>query len=176
MRRSDIHSMKGCTCDCCEERRARHRAHYERLKADPEKLRRQREAVRRWAQSPEGREYHRAYKQAGRYREGQRAYRASGRGRELNRAAKERFLASPKGQDARRRDDAARRAREADKPKLAARKAVAKAIACGKLVRPAACRCGAPGPLEAHHHRGYARKLRLDVVFLCRDCHRAEEA
>lgn len=166
------HLRRGCTCKRCEARRRYER---ERLR-DPGLRARAREATKRWRESERGREYHRAYKQREDCRTQSRAYERSERGREVHRAAKARYDASPKGSEARRRQDAARRSREADREKLAARKAVNKAIRAGKLTRPETCRCGRPSPLEAHHHRGYAREHRLDVVFLCRDCHRQEDA
>jgi hypothetical protein len=50
-----------------------------------------------------------------------------------------------------------------------------KAERAGKIVRPSACsRCDKTGKIEAHHHNGYAREHRLDVVFLCEPCHKAE--
>jgi hypothetical protein len=59
--------------------------------------------------------------------------------------------------------------------KAAARRALHRAIAAGKVVRPAACQgCGAQGHLEAHHHRGYEREHRLDVLWLCARCHGEE--
>lgn len=51
-----------------------------------------------------------------------------------------------------------------------AREAVARAIRTGRLTRPSTCsQCAGPGPIEAAH-QDYAR--RLDVVWLCRSCHR----
>lgn len=156
--REHMRRTRGCACADCDLKRQR---------------------TREWARSEEGRAYHRAYKQTDRYKAQQAAYAASGRGRDLKIAAKKRYHQSEKGRAARQRDDAARRAREADREKLAARKAVHKAKVAGRLAVPEACQgpCARPGlPLEAHHHHGYAREHRLDVVFLCRDCHRAEEA
>lgn len=58
--------------------------------------------------------------------------------------------------------------------------AVRKAIAHGILTRPDYCSaCGViPGKNEygrskihAHHYLGYAPMNRLDVVFICEDCH-----
>lgn len=54
--------------------------------------------------------------------------------------------------------------------KARAHDAVKIAIASGRLVRPLACqRCAAAKPLHAHHH-DYTKPL--NVVFVCRDCHR----
>jgi len=53
---------------------------------------------------------------------------------------------------------------------LAARRAVARAIARGELERPERCeRCGKRGPVEAHHE-DYGKPL--DVTWLCPGCHR----
>lgn len=54
----------------------------------------------------------------------------------------------------------------------AARAEVARAVRSGRLVRPKACQdCGREGtPIEGHH-LDYARPL--EVIFLCRPCHRA---
>ena len=54
--------------------------------------------------------------------------------------------------------------------------AVREAIAAGRLPRPrdVACTgCGAQAA-EYHHHKGYAPEHRLDVVAVCRSCHRRE--
>jgi hypothetical protein len=48
------------------------------------------------------------------------------------------------------------------------------AIRTGRLVKPTACQsCERAVWLDAHHHLGYAEEHRLDVVFLCRRCHKA---
>lgn len=50
---------------------------------------------------------------------------------------------------------------------------VHKAVARGELERPDTCStCATPGPVEGHHHLGYAHPL--EVLWLCRPCH--EEA
>jgi hypothetical protein len=61
---------------------------------------------------------------------------------------------------------------------VAAHRAVERALAAGRLVRPEECECcGAPGDdpvvgaIEAHHHLGYAPEHHLDVQWLCRLCH-----
>lgn len=58
----------------------------------------------------------------------------------------------------------------ADHPeRQAAHKAVARALASGKLRRPDACtKCGRTCRPQAHHE-DYAR--RLDVIWLCSQCH-----
>jgi hypothetical protein len=56
---------------------------------------------------------------------------------------------------------------------LRARNAVARATRDGKLDRPNQCSgCGAACKPEAHHHNGYDDEHALDVVWLCRPCHR----
>lgn len=50
--------------------------------------------------------------------------------------------------------------------------AVNRAIRRGSIVRPLTCsKCNQPGPVEAHHD-SYAPDKWLDVVFLCRSCHK----
>jgi len=73
--------------------------------------------------------------------------------------------------------DAARaevRARHAANPALSrAKRAVQRALASGKIARPAPgtpCACGRVAALEAHHHLGHAREHWLDVVWCCRSC------
>lgn len=55
-----------------------------------------------------------------------------------------------------------------------ARSAVAYALKTGRLQKPSRCEsCGKrDSKLDAHHHRGYARRHYLDVIWLCRSpCH-----
>lgn len=54
------------------------------------------------------------------------------------------------------------------------------AVKTGKLKRPDTCQqCGLPAlgsrVIEAHHHKGYDRTHRLDVMWLCTSCHVALE-
>ena len=65
--------------------------------------------------------------------------------------------------------------RETRLKRLAARRAVARAVASGKLFKPSTCeRCGGtPTRREMHgHHHDYDRPL--DVRWLCLSCHAAE--
>lgn len=56
---------------------------------------------------------------------------------------------------------------------IAAKEAVARAVAHGDLVRPSTCsRCGKERRIYAHHH-SYAPEDRLDVKWVCQKCHRA---
>jgi hypothetical protein len=64
------------------------------------------------------------------------------------------------------------RRRKYDPEKSPARIAVYRAIKRGSLIRPNSCeRCGVKGQPEAHHHKGYDKKNRLDVIWLCSRCH-----
>lgn len=55
--------------------------------------------------------------------------------------------------------------------------AVYSAIKRGVMIRPKSCtKCGCRDQrIEAHHHKGYDEEFKLDVVFLCTQCHRAAE-
>jgi len=58
--------------------------------------------------------------------------------------------------------------------KIAAHRAVYRAIKLGRLVRPSTCsRCGTKCKPQGHH-RDYAKKLR--VIWLCAKCHKSEHA
>lgn len=53
-----------------------------------------------------------------------------------------------------------------------AHSAVSRAIKKGTIVRPSCCsKCNQPGRVEAHHD-SYAPDKWLDVMFLCRSCHK----
>lgn len=58
-----------------------------------------------------------------------------------------------------------------NRDKIYARHTVYKALKRGKLTKPDTCEdCGSGGTIEADHHD---YKKRLDVRWLCQDCHRA---
>lgn len=58
-----------------------------------------------------------------------------------------------------------------NKDKVHAHKAIARAIAAGRLHRPSYCEmCGDVSPLSAHHD-SYEPGDRLRAVFLCTPCH-----
>lgn len=60
--------------------------------------------------------------------------------------------------------------RNADK--YVAHRAVANAIEQGRMRKADACeRCAGFGPLAGHHHRGYSKEHRYDVIWLCSSCH-----
>lgn len=57
-----------------------------------------------------------------------------------------------------------------------AHQAIKNALKSGDLIRPDICQqCAAPGSVEAHHH-SYESHHWLDVVWLCRSCHRSVHA
>lgn len=61
---------------------------------------------------------------------------------------------------------------EKDPNRQRAQNAVKREIRKGSIVRPSACsKCNQPGFVEAHHD-SYAPDKWLDVVFLCRSCHK----
>ena len=63
--------------------------------------------------------------------------------------------------------------------KVKARIAVRSAVSKGRLIKPDHCSdCGRPTPkaqLHGHHHKGYAKEHRLNVVWLCTPCHNEAE-
>ena len=75
-----------------------------------------------------------------------------------------RYRASAKGKAA------MKRIREKYPEKHSARKAVSHAVKVGKLKRGPCQECGAT-PAQGHHHNGYSKPHRLDVVWLCAKCH-----
>lgn len=59
-----------------------------------------------------------------------------------------------------------------NRARLLAHRDVGLALRTGQIKPNSQCKqCGAAGELEAHHHRGYARAHRLDVIWLCAECH-----
>lgn len=64
--------------------------------------------------------------------------------------------------------------REANREKYRAQKGLQKAVAFGRIKKPDACeRCGAEGLIHGHHP-DYEK--RLEVVWLCPQCHGEEHA
>ena len=94
------------------------------------------------------------YRETDKYRETQRRYRdAKGKKTGKN------YLAN---------------ARSETPERIKARAAVATLLRRGDIVKPATCStCGALGPVDAHHHMGYALEQWLTVQWLCRRCHKA---
>lgn len=89
---------------------------------------------------------------------------------EKYKAAQDRFHHSPKGRASATESSA--RWRDANPERYAAHMRVSVAVATGALVKPDVCsRCSAQKPLDAHHYLGYVGH-ELDVVWLCRACHK----
>jgi hypothetical protein len=128
--------------------------------------------------TPEQLERERAYR-----RKAQAKYRLSAKGK----AVAARYWQSDKGlatmersrqQNAhkhRERDRAAYTARVQARPDQArAQQRVNYAVSMGWLIKPEACEsCGRAVRLHGHHHRGYAREVELEVIWLCPRCHKA---
>lgn len=59
-----------------------------------------------------------------------------------------------------------------------ARRSTREAVRSGRIIKPRRCsqcnRVTKSVNLHAHHHRGYSHVRALDVVFICRNCHRNE--
>jgi len=111
--------------------------------------------------------------------------------RALQEAYKEARLATPEGQAAQRaaqlRYDSSEkgrsrtaRARITHYDKALARRVLCAAVERGVIQKPEKCqRCGCvpeqksgPGDaIQGHHHNGYDEEHKLDVIWLCRDCH-----
>ena len=62
--------------------------------------------------------------------------------------------------------------RERYPERINARQAVHHALRAGKLVKQP-CACGSPD-VVAHHHQGYDRANRLNVLWRCATCHRED--
>lgn len=109
-------------------------------------------------------------------------YQATERGRAVNRQAVAKIERTDRGRAKHRRYRQSARGKEtyrryyaAYPEKKAARLAVAGAIRAGLLppVNTVACSvCGLRQSSEYHHHLGYEEMHWLDVVAVCKDCHR----
>ena len=90
----------------------------------------------------------------------------TGRTKEYNR----KYYTSPKGLLASKNN------RERNSEKVQARNEFRKAMLRGKISYPKRClKCHHTTQTEAHHYNGYDETHWLDVVFLCRKCHRKED-
>lgn len=59
-----------------------------------------------------------------------------------------------------------------NKHKHATHESLHRAIRSKRVIRPNFCEnCRKECKPEAHHHKGYAREFRFDVIWLCRSCH-----
>lgn len=57
------------------------------------------------------------------------------------------------------------------KKKVQARHAVEDAVKRGDLKKPSKCsRCGGGGSLHAHHKKGYGKKSRTSISWVCASC------
>jgi hypothetical protein len=65
-------------------------------------------------------------------------------------------------------------ARKAHPQQKKARQAVYYAVKVGKLAKSPCAVCG-DVDVQAHHWRGYDKAHRLDVIWLCRECHRTAD-
>ena len=116
-----------------------------------------------------------------------RKYKRSARGKETvlaysrtdkAKAYRASYRKSPRGKEAQRRSSARKYAKLRRDPKakaqLAARRAVKYAVDTGKLphISTQSCQdCNATA-VHYHHHLGYERTRRLDVLPLCDSCHK----
>lgn len=130
----------------------------------------------------ERREYKREYQKHYRKLYPERVAAFNKRYRETHSDFVEKQLASVR--DWRKRNAARQRAlellsRRRDPQRWNAYQAVRRAVKTGRLKRPECCQlCGLPGGskgIESHHHKGYDRANRLDVMWLCSTCHMALE-
>ena len=61
--------------------------------------------------------------------------------------------------------------------KVRAHRKLNMAVSAGRITKPENCQlCGKVARIEAHHWKGYSEKYTLDVQWLCRPCHRKEDA
>lgn len=136
------------------------------------------EAKKRWRaaynehrRTPEGRARIAAHEATPQAQAFAKARYARYRETEKYRAVQARYAASQRG----KATEAAYQAwvRATQPIRVKARAAVGIAVKQGALTRPTSCSCGAIGKLDAHHHLGYEPRHWLDVVWLCRKCHKA---
>lgn len=101
------------------------------------------------------------------------AYAQTEHGKAARKRAQDAYRGTEKWREAHRRGVAAYRARSAER--RSAHNALTDAIRYGKIVPPDRCdRCQTAGPVHGHHHRGYVGDAKLDVLWLCPECHRRE--
>lgn len=100
------------------------------------------------------------------------AYRKTPKGRDVVRRRTSKWRKTENGKKYRRAKDKRRRERFPEKGK--ARSAVRTAIKSEKLVAVELCSCAKCGSQsEEYHHYSYEREHWLDVIPLCRPCHRS---
>jgi hypothetical protein len=108
------------------------------------------------------------------------AYRR-GAGRKAYEKRRAAYFASAHGKAMRAKHMRNYKARNRNNPqfraRILARAAVYAAVRTGKLRKPRQCQaCGRTRSVQAHHHHGYDDAHRLDVAWMCVECHRAAEA
>jgi len=131
--------------------------------------RRQTEEYRKWRRQYEG--------QDGKGYEIKKTYRTSQKGKD----AQARYRESEKGKEnAKRgwRKETYQHKKQKRPAQIAARVTVANAIRLGKIPSASALPCVQCGgnAQEYHHYLGYSKEHRLDVIPVCRKCHRDLEA
>lgn len=109
----------------------------------------------------------------------QKKYNRSDKGRKKRReynqlpqtkASKDRYANSKEGREKKRTYAIAHKAKFPEK--YQAKSAVGTAVANGSLIRPDKCSlCDNRGVIHGHHE-SYAREHWLDIVWVCRSCHR----
>ena len=98
-------------------------------------------------------------------------YNRSPRGREVMQTAERKYCSTDYGREAKRQK--ASRYRDNNPNKEQARKAVSHAVRCGILPRVSTCACSdCGGQAETYHHPSYQPDHWLDVIPVCRKCHR----
>lgn len=114
------------------------------------------------------------YRQSG-HRERKRVYQASNKGRatrkKYRKEYRKKYRQTEKGKLAQIRTGKRHRLRWPKRRK--ARKAITNAIATGKIPPASSlqCSCGNPAK-EYHHHKGYEPEHQLDVIPVCKKCHK----
>lgn len=97
--------------------------------------------------------------------------RAKYRTTEKNRIAQARYRKTPLGKISTRKRWLTQWRKNPEK--ILSRQAINGRIYKGRLVKPKMCqKCGAEDKIQAHHYKGYERKHRLTVQWLCAPCHR----
>lgn len=109
-------------------------------------------------------------------------YLQSEKGKKAKRRAGKKYAQTEKGIEARQKHERSeagrasqRRNYQRNKHKWTARSAVHIAIRKGILSHPTQCTCkgcGGRAAQEYHHYLGYEREHHLDVIPLCRECHK----
>lgn len=151
------------------KRHSRCKACFNELQRSPENLAKARLRKDKHRKSPRYEATRKAYEKSAKYRESSFRYRHSERGTEARRE-----YASTEASKSMMRE-AQRKYLAANPEVQKAHAAVKRAVASGGLppASSQSCKCGRVAS-HYHHHRGYAKEFRLDVVPVCTFCHAAE--